>query len=273
VEARLNDTNQGADKKLIITVTPNPSWIYPETKNHPSTPEEIASCTYDCYEAGASIVHIHASGQQKQTRDLIRERCDIIVQYGLSGEPLDKRRPLFQTHPDMMSIILTHHDEQFTMESFNILHEKAELEEYCRLCLEHHVKPEFEVWHLGAIWNLMYLQGKKLLKPPYFLTNFFGWPGGSWSPPTSEEYFHRARNMPIEAVCSTSVMDAVQTELLLLAISSGSHVRVGTEDYPYLSPGALAKDNAALVARIASLAKEAGRQIATPSEAREMIGI
>jgi 3-keto-5-aminohexanoate cleavage enzyme len=261
------------NKKLIITVTPNPSWIYPETKNYPSNPDEIADCVYECYKAGASIAHLHAPGQQKETSNKIHDKCDIIVQFGLSGESLEKRRPLFDAHPDMISIILTHHDEQFTNESFNILHEKQELEQYSQLCLKYKVKPEFEVWHLGAMWNLSYLQKKNLLKAPYFLTNFFGWPGGSWSPPTAEEFFHRIRHLPPDSIYSTSVMNSNQTELLLLAIADGGHVRVGTEDYPFLAPGVPAKDNVDLVSKIAKLAREAGREIATPKETRAMIGI
>lgn len=282
-EARVSDLrvsgggreNNGDGKlqKLIITVTPNPSWIYPETKNHPLTPDEIAACVYDCYKAGASVAHLHASGLQKETKKKIEEKCDIIVQFGLSGESIEKRRPLFEAHPDMISIILTHHDEQFTNDSFNILHEKSELEQYGQLCLKYNVKPEFEVWHLGAVWNLLYLQRKGLVKPPYFLSIFFGWPGGSWSPPTADEFYQRVRYLPADSIYSTSVMDPNQTELLLLTIANGGHVRVGTEDYPFLSPGLLAKDNSVLVSRIAKLAREAGREVATPKEAREIIGI
>src|SRR4029077_17735198 len=143
-------------------------------------------------------------------------------QFGLSGESLDMRRPHFlarpESRPDMISIIVTHHDEQFTKESFNILHEKAELEEYCRLCLKHGVKPEFECWHTGAFWNLMYLEKKRLIRKPYFLSIFFGWPGGSWSPPTPEELLHRVNSMPKGSVYTTSVMDPAQTKISALAI-------------------------------------------------------
>jgi 3-keto-5-aminohexanoate cleavage enzyme len=259
--------------KLIITVTPNPSWIYPDTKNHPVTPEEIADSAYESYKAGASVVHIHASGLQKETTKRIRDKCDIVVQFGLSGEPLEKRRPLFEYKPDMMSIILTHHDEQFTREAFNILHPKSELEEYGRLCLKHNVVPEFEVWHYGAIWNLRHLESKGLVRKPYFLTLFFGWPGGSWSPPEADEYFQRIRHLPEGTIHSTSVMDPAQTKILLLAIANGGHVRVGTEDYPYVEDGVLARNNADLVAKISDLATKAGRQIATPDDVRSMIGL
>jgi len=260
-------------EKLIITVTANPSWIYPETKNHPLTPDEIADAVYDSYKAGASIAHIHASGIQKETRKKIRDKCDIVVQYGLSGESLDVRRPLFDQRPEMISIILTHHDEQFTKEAFNILHLKSELEAYSRLCLKYDVKPEFEVWHTGAYWNLRYLERNNLVKQPYFLTIFFGWPGGSWSPVEADEFFQRVKYLPEGSMYSTSVMDPDQTKLLLLAIANGGHVRVGTEDYPFISEGVLAKDNAALVARIAEIAKGMGREIADPKEARLMMGL
>jgi 3-keto-5-aminohexanoate cleavage enzyme len=68
-------------------------------------------------------------------------------------------------------------------------------------------------------------------------------------------------------------MDPDQTKILMLAIANGGNVRVGTEDYPFISQGVLAKDSAALVSRIAGIAKAMGREIATPKEARMMIGL
>jgi 3-keto-5-aminohexanoate cleavage enzyme len=259
--------------KLIITVTANPSWIYPNTKNHPETAEEIADSIADCCKAGASIAHIHAPGIQKETIRKIRDRCDIIIQVGLSGDALDKRRPVFEAEPDMMSVMLTHHDEQFTKESFNVLHLKSELEDYCRLCLKHDVKPEFEVWHTGAYWNLRYLEKKGLVKKPYFLSLFFGWPGGTWTPPEADEFLHRIRYLPEGSLFTTSVMHEAQMKLLLLTVENGGHVRVGTEDYPYNAKGALARDNAELVAQMSDLSRKLGRSIASVDEARSLIGI
>lgn len=259
--------------KLIITVTANPSWIYPKTKNHPTTPKEIADEIYECYRAGASIAHIHAPGTQVETMRRIRDKCDVIVQVGLSGDPLEKRRPILEARPDMLSIILTHHDEQFTGESFNILHMKPELEEYSRLCLKLGVKPEFEVWHTGAVWNLRYLEKKRLVEKPYFLSIFFGWPGGSWSPPTVDELEHRVRYLPKGSLYTTSVMDIKQRELLRATIRMGGHVRVGTEDYPFREDGTLARNNAELVAEIARFSRGIGREVATPEEARRQIGM
>ena len=259
--------------KLIITVTDNPSWIYPETTNHPTTPEEIADDVYDCYRAGASIAHIHAPGKQIETMKRIRDKCDIIVQVGLSGEPLESRRPILEARPDMLSIILTHHDEQFTKESFNILHTKPELEEYCRLCLKFGVKPELEVWHTGAMWNLRHLEEMRLVEKPYYLSIFFGWPGGTWSPPTIDELEHRVRYLLEGSLYTTSVMDKAQRELLRATIRMGGHVRVGTEDNPLRADGTPARDNAELVTEVARMGKENGREPASPEEARQQIGV
>jgi 3-keto-5-aminohexanoate cleavage enzyme len=264
---------EGGREKLIITVTANPSWLHPELKNYPVTPEEIADCAERCYKAGASIAHIHAPGKQRETIRRIRDKSDIIIQVGLSGEPLEARKPILEEKPDMMSIIVTHHDEQFAKEAFNILHTKPELEEYSRLCLKHGVKPEFEVWHLGAVWNLRYLEQRNLVRKPYFLSIFFGWPGGSWSPPTVEELRHRVKHLPEGSMYTTSVMDPAQLELLTMTIIMGGHVRVGTEDYPFAHDHEPAKDNSDLVAQIAALSRSLGRDVATAEEARRITGI
>jgi 3-keto-5-aminohexanoate cleavage enzyme len=73
---------------------------------------------------------------------------------------------------------------------------------------------------------------------------------------------------------NVSVMSpTTQWKLLSMVIGLGGHVRVGAEDNPYLSPGELAGTNARLVEKIIRIASEHGREIATPSEAREIIGL
>ena len=264
---------QNPREKLVITVTPNPSWLHPDFDNYPKSPEEIAECVERCQRAGAAIAHIHAPGKQRETIRKIRDRCDIIVQVGLSGETLEARKPIFEEKPDMMSIILTHHDEQFAREAFNILHTKSELEEYSRLCLKHGVKPEFEVWHLGALWNLDYLEKKGLVAKPYFLSIFFGWPGGSWTPPNQDELTHRVRYLPQGSLYTTSVMGEGQLDLLTMTILMGGHVRVGTEDNPFLQDHQPVKDNSELVSQIVSISRSLGREVAGVGEARKMIGL
>lgn len=268
-----------SNSDLIITVTIAKSWMFPEASGAPETPEEIANSVFECYEAGASIAHIHTfylldhGAEWSRTLDLIREKCDIVTQVGMSSIPLKGRLEMFKLHPDMLSIILGHHDEAFPSGDVNRIHTREELEEYCKLCRKYDVKPEFEVWHAGSIWNLTYLIEKGLLDKPYFLTLFFGWPGGTWAPPTTQEFLARLAILPPDSVYQISVMGAEQTKMAALSIMHGGHVRVGTEDYPYVYRNILAKNNAELVSKTKRLSKELGRDIADASAARKSLNL
>jgi 3-keto-5-aminohexanoate cleavage enzyme len=256
---------------LIIIATPNISWLHPEVV-YPRTPGEIAEEARRCAEQGATILHTHAQGQWRQVIQAVRARTEIIVQCGMSSLSIQERMPVFRSRADMISIILNHHDEAFVGVDFNVLHPKDELVEYARLCKTYGVIPEFEVWHSGSVWNLNYLIERRLFHPPYVTTLFFGWPGGTWSPATVEEYQHRRALMPKGAVCNVSIMGDGQREILTAAILSGDHVRVGTEDLPFDQHGALAATHE-LVAQVAGIARALGRPLASVKQARRMIGL
>jgi 3-keto-5-aminohexanoate cleavage enzyme len=254
---------------LIIIATPNICWLKPEV-NYPRTPEAIAEEARLCCENGATILHTHAEGKWKETIAAVRAECDIIVQCGMSSLPIPDRMEVFANKADMISIILNHHDEAFVEADFNVLHPKEELVEYIRLCKKYDVIPEWEVWHAGSIWNLNYLIGKKLLKPPYVTTLFFGWPGGTWSPPTVEEYLYRRKLMPEGCACNVSIMGEGQRDIITAAIINGDHVRVGTEDLPFNHRGKLTTTHE-LVHETAKMSRALGRPLATVAEARKMI--
>jgi 3-keto-5-aminohexanoate cleavage enzyme len=256
---------------LIIIATPNICWLKPEV-NYPRTPEAIAEEARRCRQNGATILHTHAEGKWKETIAAVRARSDILVQCGMSSLPIDARMEVFNEHADMLSIILNHHDEAFVGADFNVLHPREELVEYARLCKQYGVIPEWEVWHAGSVWNLKYLIDRKLVKPPYVTTLFFGWPGGTWSPPTVEEYLYRRRLMPEGCTCNVSIMGDGQRDIIEAAISHGDHVRVGTEDLPFDHSGRLV-DTPALVHETAKMARTLGRPLATIEEARKMTGI
>lgn len=261
-------------KKMILTATTANSWIYPDVKNWAQTTDDLIESIVKCYEVGASIAHVHLPrGEEVDTVKKIRERCDIIIQAGMSSYPIEEREADFQAKPDMLSIILNHHDEYFTQIRVNQLHTIEELEKYCVKCKEFNIKPEWEVWHTGSYWNLNYLINKNLLETPHVLTLFFNWPGGTWSPSTDDEYFHRIKYMPQNCLHTISVMGENQIKIATLAIAHGGNVRVGTEDYPFIKKGIPAKDNAELVSGMVRISKEMGREVADPSEARKILGI
>jgi 3-keto-5-aminohexanoate cleavage enzyme len=261
-------------EKLIITATTANSWIHPDVKNWAESKDALIEDVIQCAKAGAAIVHIHLPlGQEIETVSSIREQCDVIIQAGMSSYPINERERIFNAKPDMISIILNHHAEHFTEVSVNQLHPLEEMEQYCRTCQELDIKPEWEVWHTGSYWNLRYLINNKLAQPPHIVTLFFGWPGGTWSPPTHDEYFHRVKYMPPECIHTVSVMGEEQTKIATLAIINNGNVRVGTEDYPFLQPGVPARNNAEIVEKYVQLAKTLGREIADSSEARKALGI
>ncbi len=256
---------------LIITATPNICWLQPGVE-YPGTTEEIVEEARRCQDAGACILHIHAEGRWTEVIGGLRAGTDLLVQCGMSSLPIKERLEVFEQKADMISIILSHHDEAFAKLDMHVLHPREELTEYARLSREYGVKLEHEIWHTGSIWNLKYLIDNGLLTPPHITTLFFDWPGGSWTPATIEEYQYRRRFMPDGCVITVSAMQERQIDILTAAILQGDHIRVGTEDYPFNRSGRLAATHE-LVAEAAQLAKAIGRPIATPDQARQLTGL
>jgi 3-keto-5-aminohexanoate cleavage enzyme len=254
---------------LIITATPNICWLQPDIP-YPRSADAMAEEARRCQDAGASILHMHAD-DWIGTIAAVRRDTDLIVQCGMSSHPIPQRMVVFEQGADMISIITSHHDEAFTGLDVHALHSREELAEYGRLSREYGVQLEYETWHTGAIWNLRYLIEHDLVDPPYFTSLFFGWPGGSWSPPTIEEYLRRVAALPEGCVSTVSVMAPEQVRILAAATVQGDHVRVGTEDYPFDRTGRPAQTHQ-LVAEVADIARAVGRPIATPAQAREIIG-
>src|SRR5579859_7840737 len=213
---------------LIITATPNICWLQPDVP-YPRTLAEIVEEAQRCEAAGASIFHIHAEQRWAQVIQALRRETNLIIQCGMSSLPILERMEVWEKQAEMISMIISHHDEAFTGLDVHVLHPREELAEYMRLCQQYQVKPELEIWHAGSIWNMRYLIDKGLLPAPYFTTLFFGWPGGSWSPPTMEEYLYRKRLMPSDSIINVSIMGQEQKTILAAAILHGDHIRVGTE--------------------------------------------
>jgi len=256
---------------LVVTATANVSWLHPEIE-YPRDPAARGRAAAACAAAGAAVYHMHAEDSWRASIEAVRDSCDVIVQCGMSSLPIPDRMEVYDSRADMISVIASHHDEAFAQVETNVLHGRDELARYGALCREYGVKPELEIWHSGSIWNLCYLIERGLLDPPYVTTLFFGWPGGTWSPPTIEEYLYRRRQLPDGCVVTVSVMGEGQLPLLAAAIGQGDHVRVGTEDNPFGRDGSPASTER-LVAEVVELARAMGRPVASPDQARSLLGI
>ncbi|HBS93679.1 MAG TPA: 3-keto-5-aminohexanoate cleavage protein, partial [Firmicutes bacterium] len=131
------------------------------------------------------------------------------------------------------------------------------------------VKPEIEAFDSGMVQNALTLVKQGILELPLHFDFVLGVPGAM--PGTPEALMYMKSLLP--AGCTWTVAGIGRTELPLgaMAIILGGHVRVGFEDNVYYKRGQLAESNAQLVQRIARLAEELGREVATPAEARKIL--
>jgi 3-keto-5-aminohexanoate cleavage enzyme len=146
-----------------------------------------------------------------------------------------------------------------------------EAEVLAKKMLEKNVKPEFEIYQQGHFHVLYYLIANNLVKEPYMVQLVMGVPGGEL--PHYKNLINMLEHVPPNSVVFVAGIGPFQTYLATLAIIMGLHVRVGLEDNIYYRRGELAISNAQFVERIVRIANELGRPVATPEEARKMLGL
>ncbi len=144
-------------------------------------------------------------------------------------------------------------------------------EQAARLMGERGVKPEVEVFEVGMVDNALRLVKQGLLKKPLHFNFVLGVPGAMGASVRNLSYL--VDLIPADATWTVSGIGRYETPLAAAAIAMGGHVRVGFEDNIYFRKGELATSNGQLVARIVRIAKELGREVASPHEAREILGL
>jgi 3-keto-5-aminohexanoate cleavage enzyme len=265
--------------KLIITAAMIGAEVTREhNPNLPVTPSEIAEAAYDCYNAGASIVHLHVreddqtptqSGERfKETIERIKGKCNIIIQVstgGAVGMTAEERLQPVYLKPEMAT--LSTGSVNFGDDVF--LNPPAYLEEFARAMQENGVRPEIEVFDVGMINNALQLVKKGLLEEPLHFDFVMGVPGGI--PGSLKNLLHLSESIPSGSTWTVAGMGRFELPLGTAAIIMGGHVRVGFEDNIYYDKGVLAQSNAQLVERIVKVAKIHSRPVATPEEARTIL--
>ena len=137
--------------------------------------------------------------------------------------------------------------------------------------LDHNVKPEMEIWstgHLGLVQNLI---DRKLVKPPYMIQAVMGYASGAYATP--KELIHLLEHSPKQSVWSVLGVGLLGIPMCAMGIVLGINVRTGMEDTILYKRGELAKNNAHLIERVVRMARDMGREIATPKQARQMLGL
>jgi 3-keto-5-aminohexanoate cleavage enzyme len=246
----------------------------------PCTPEEQAQAAYECWKEGCSVVHLHvrdANRKPSQSLELfekvsklIRERCDLILQFstgGAVGTPVSERIAPLKLKPEMASLnagSINFGDEVFENLPKDIAALAAEMKKL-------NIKPEIEVYDLGMLEYGVSLVTSGVVNAPAHFQFVLGTKHGLSGSP--ENLFHLKSKLPPGSTFAVAGVGRNQLQVAPLAIVSGGHVRVGFEDNVYFSKGVLAKNNAQLVARIKDLSLLLQREVASPSEARKLLGI
>lgn len=266
-------------EKLIITVAPIGSIpTKTQTPHVPVTTAELIQDAYDCFNAGASLVHIHARDKdQKPSHDFdffseavsgIRNKCDMIIQISTGGRASQgqetRGRALAIDGVEMAS--LNTGSVNFANSAY--VNEPALIEYLAKVMLDRGIKPEIECFDFSFISNGLDLLKKGLLKPPLHFNFVMGLKGAL--PYSLANYVHLMQTIPAGSTWTVSGVGQAQLPLALPSLITGGHVRVGLEDNIYYSKGILAS-NVQLVERIVRLARELGREVATPAEARAIL--
>jgi 3-keto-5-aminohexanoate cleavage enzyme len=265
---------------LIVTVAAVGAELRPEQTPHlPITPEQLGETAARCRAAGASIIHLHCRNDDgSNTSDVarfeaalaaIRARSDLIVQFTTGGAvgmtPQERAEPL-RLRPEMATLTcgtVNFGDEIFE-NSFPIMRGiLAAMQRYG-------VVPELEIFDAGHIANARRLESEGLLSFPRHFDFVLGVPGALDA--SARNLVHLVDALPEGCTWSVAAIGRAQLPMAVTAIAMGGHVRVGLEDNIYYSKGKLAS-NDELVARVARIASELGRPLATPEQARDLLGL
>ncbi|MCX2721591.1 3-keto-5-aminohexanoate cleavage protein [Roseibium salinum] len=299
-------------EKIIITCAITGSIHTPTMSPHlPVTAAEITGQSIGAAEAGAAILHLHArnpaTGQPSaRAEDFmaflpdIKAGCGAVLNLTTGGSAvmsLEERLdgPL-KAEPEMCSLNMGTmnfalypladrydtwlHDWErpFLQDSDDLVFKNTPrdiAQVLVRMGRERGARFEFECYEVGHLYMLRHFADRGLIEPPYFIQFVFGVLGGIGADP---ENFHHMKRMADKLfgddyLFSVLAAGRQQIPFATMAASMGGHVRVGLEDNLYIAKGELARSNAEQVGKIRRIAEELGRRIASPDDARQMLGL
>lgn len=271
---------------VIITAALVGAEVTREQLPHlPVTPEAIAAAAAEAAAAGATVIHLHvrdSHGEPTQDADvftetvrLIRAGTDLIVQVSTGGAvgmtAAERLQPVTGLPGDLLPEMasLTTGSCNFGDEVF--ANPLPIVRAFAQAMAERGIKPEIEVFDAGMIESAAALVGEGLLSEPLHFNLVMGVPGAI--PASAKSLLHLIESLPCGATWTVSGIGRGQLPMSVLGLVLGGHVRVGLEDNIFYSKGVLAESSAQLVARVARLAGELGRPVATVAEARDLLGL
>lgn len=270
-------------EKLIITAAICGAEVTKE--QNPAVPYTVEECVREAksaYDAGASIIHLHVryddgtptqdKARFKVIMDAIKVACpDVIIQPstgGAVGMTDDERLQPTELHPEMATLDCGTcnfgGDDVFTNTENTIKY-------FGKRMIELGIKPELECFDKSMIEMALRIHKKGLILAPMHFDFVMGVNGGIGG--DLRDFVFLRNSIPADATYTVAGIGRFEFPLAAAAIIDGGHVRVGFEDNVYLAKGVLAKSNGELVAKVVRLAKELGREVANPAEARKILGL
>jgi uncharacterized protein (DUF849 family) len=296
-------------RKVIITCAVTGAIHTPTMSPHlPITADEIADAAIGAFEAGASIVHLHArdprDGRPDQRPEAfapflkrIKAACNVVINITTGGAPtmtVDERvKPCAHFKPEVASLnmgsmnfglypMLARYPE------FKYDWERPYLEgsedrifkntfkdiaNILTTCAGNGTRFEVECYDIGHLYTLKHFVDRGLVKPPLFIQSVFGILGGIGPHPEDVAHMKRTADRLFGDHYQWSVLGAGRNQLTIAAqsVALGGNVRVGLEDSLWIGPGKLARTNAEQVRAARQTIEGLGLEVATPDEAREML--
>jgi 3-keto-5-aminohexanoate cleavage enzyme len=277
-----------ADLPVIITCAITGAETTKEKQpNLPITPEEQAQASSDAIKAGASVIHLHVRDElgkpsqaverfEESIRAIRKAEPSAIIQIstgGAVGESIENRAKPLGLKPEMASLNLgtmNFGDDVFFNHPRDIVALASQMH-------QNGIMPELEIYEVGMLESAFRLLRQGILREPLHFQFVLGVPGGMSGEPENLNFLV-ARLKTLGGGSSqlhwgVAGVGRYQLPLAIQALVMGGNVRVGFEDNIFWQKGVLAKSNAELVARVSKLAREMGREVATPKQSRELLGV
>lgn len=269
--------------KLIITAAICGAEVTKE--NNPKVPytvEEIAREAESAYNMGASIIHLHVRNDDgTPTQNIerfricieeIKKRCkDVIIQPstgGAVGMSDEERLQPVNLFPEMATLDCG--TCNFGGDDIFVNTENS-IKFFAKRMIELNIKPEIEVFDKGMIDMALRLNNKGYIKSPMHFNFVMGVNGGISA--QVRDLVFMAGSIPNESTFTVSGIGKNQFPMVTSSIIMGGNARVGFEDNIYISKGVLSKSNGEMVEKVVRISRELGRDIATPDEARKILGL
>lgn len=298
-------------RKAIITCAVTGAIHTPSMSQAlPVTADQIATAAIDAAKAGAAILHLHArdpiTGKPSQDPALfepflqtIKTNCDAVINITTGGSPhmtvQERMLPAMTFKPEVASLNMgSMNFGLFPMldrfKSFEHAWEREHLENSRDLVFKNTYKDietilrqgsdngtrfEFECYDISHLYNLAHFMDRGLVPGPAFVQSVFGILGGIGPDPEDLMHMRRTADRLFGDNYQWSILGAGRNQIPLATMGAamGSHVRVGLEDSLWIEPGKMAASNAEQVSRIRVILEALNLDIATPSEARDILGL